>query len=71
MLLAFSLLPLTFLYAPTRWRNAVGAWIYCPVRLPKWPVSEEFVIDPAPAPFGGMLDPSPKSVLPMSASAVA
>jgi catechol 2,3-dioxygenase-like lactoylglutathione lyase family enzyme len=43
---------------------------FCPVRLPKLLVPEEFVMDPAPAPFGGMLDPSPTSVLPMSASAV-
>ena len=56
---------------PTHWRKAVGAWIYfCPVRLPKLLVPAEFVMNPAPAPFGGMLDPSPTPVLPMSASAV-
>ena len=56
---------------PERQRNAGGAWIYCRVRLPKSLVPAEFVIDPAASPFGGILDPSPKSVLPMRASAVA
>jgi hypothetical protein len=46
-------------------------WIYfCPVWPPKSLVLEEFVMDPAPAPFGGMLDPWPTPGLPMSASAV-
>jgi len=49
-----------------RWR----AWIYFCPGLPKPLVPEEFVMDAAPAPFGGMLDPWPMPVLPMSASAV-
>jgi hypothetical protein len=34
------------------WRNAFGAWIYCPVRLTNSLVPEEFVTDPAPSAFG-------------------
>ena len=52
-------------------QRRVGAWIYfSPVWLPKSLVPEEVVMDPAPAPFGGMLDRWPTPGLPMSASAV-
>ena len=62
--------PLTFVYTPSL-REAVGAWIYyCPERLPKLLVPEELVMDPTPAPFGGLLDPSATPVLPKRTSAV-
>jgi hypothetical protein len=45
---------------PLHWRKASWrAWIYSdPAGLPNSLVPEEFVMDPVPAPFGGMLDPS-------------
>src|SRR6202011_3146747 len=45
---------LTFVYCPhSLAQRRVGAWTYfSPVRLPKSLVPEEFVMDPAPAPFG-------------------
>jgi hypothetical protein len=49
-----------------RWR----AWIYFCPGLPKSLVPEECVMDAAPAPFGGMLDPWPTLLWPMRASAV-
>jgi len=50
-----------------RWR----AWIYFdPAGLPNSLVPEEFVMDAASAPFGGMLDPWPTLLWPMRASAV-
>jgi Zn-dependent protease with chaperone function len=47
-----------------------GGIYFCPMWPPKSLVPEEFVIDPAPAPFGGVLDPWATMVSPMSASAV-
>ena len=43
---------------------------FCPVWLPESLVPEEFVMGPAPAVFGGTLDPWPMPMLSISASAV-
>ena len=52
--------------AKARWRVYI---YFCPA-VPKSLAPEEFVLDAAPALFGGMLDPWPTPLLPMRASAV-
>ena len=61
---------LTFVYPPDHWRKSELARmeIYCPVWLPAL-APEEFIIDPV-APCGGMLEPWPMPLSPISASAV-
>ena len=60
------MVPLTFVYPPKV--IDIKGWIYfCPMWPPKSLVPEEFVIDPAPAPFVGVLDPWATTVSPMSA----